>query len=1098
MSNSRKRWGTASKVLSTALSAALVVALTPAVAWGSGESGEGSTAHQHVDGETTKCDLDVASLTHYASEDDPEGTTTYYSTVAAAINAAVDQDNVALIDNVELSAPLVVDKSIFLYGNQKTISLGESFSGDSAITISAAGATLSGMTIDGSTEGSARSQYGILVNSGGNRSVGMRNTKISGFRAAAKVLNDSNLYAYDDIDVLENTASGFEVAGKSILDLEDATIVENAKPSTLPIAVNDSSVISYRDEIIWAPKGKSLFIKTEPIENNMCRDSYYLNASSAGSTPLTAGTLVDNVYAPSTANACRVFSFETGEAGGTYSFYSEGAEELNNPKATLYSASGNELASNDDAVEGGDYNFQVTANLAANTTYLLYVSAVDSSNTFSVGVKERSSADITNYAIDAKDCFYTDDGPISVSNSGMRVIEKGFNTNLIGTEFDVEIQVAQYDQNGKLAKGDKVNDITKPDVYQYVATRKGEGDPESRTIRQEFTLYHSKRVHSYWYTASNVGLSDGPVSLARLNLKMGRLDSDTCDISTDGKVKVKEWLRYDPSAENKDEEGYVGLGVDSDGSPVVPTEPGHYCITIVGINEFEAKNCIGIAYFDVFGEKLASVPTGATLTYNGSNQQGVKDGVGYTLDGDELTAKDVGEYYVAATLKDGYAWSDGIASKTRGVDWSIVPAKVTAPIAKSGLIYNGSYQYGVSSGSGYTLTGTTYAANAGTYYPVAKLNDKKNYTWSDGTTADRTITWSIAPAKIAIPAAVMGLKYTGSVQYGVTAASGVTLSGTYSATNAGTYTAYASLPNTSTTHNYQWSDYTTGAKAISWSIAKGSLPVSMTSSKATIYTDSTYDVGYSYAGDGAITATSSNTAVATVAMSATKTVTVTPKAAGVAVITVSAAGTSNCLSASSTIVITVSKPAAAPSGSFINADGSFAGGSNGGVPGSASDAQQAAASYKVTTATGSSTATVTYLGGAKSGSATIPSTVKDQNGVTYRVTAVAKSAFKGTKITKVSLGSYVKTIGSSAFSGCSKLTSLTIGKSVSSIGTSAIKGCSKLKTVTLKSSKLSKTSIKNLVKGTKVTTIKCSGLSKQVIAKYLKWAKAYNKMVKVK
>lgn len=526
-------------------------------------------------------------------------------------------------------------------------------------------------------------------------------------------------------------------------------------------------------------------------------------------------------------------------------------------------------------------------------------------------------------------------------------------------------------------------------------------------------------------------------------------------------------------------------------------------------------------------DQVVSIPANKTVSLTDIKAKGYRDGsTAAKLDSSSYVLGEEGNggpWFTAEYIEEDDEWCRGTslgtaAPSTPGLYCVIVKGNsankytgtnkiffeltnnniATPPTAVSGLTYNGSYQHGLTGGAGYTVVSgsTTSAVNAGSY--SASVVPSSGYVWPDGTATAKTIPWTIAPAKIAIPTAVTGLKYTGSVQYGVTAASGVTLSGTCYATNVGTYYAYAALPNTSTTHNYQWSDYTTGTKTISWSIAKGSLPVSMTNSKDTVFTGTTYDVGYSYAGDGPITAASSNTAVATVAVSASKAVTVTPKAAGVAVITVSAAGTSNCNAASNTIVITVKKPEAAPSGSFINADGSFAGGSNGGVPGSASDAQQAAASYKVTTPSGSSTPTVTYLGGATSGRVTIASTVKDQNGVTYRVTAIAKGALKGTKITKASLGSYVKTIGSSAFSGCSKLTSLTIGKNVTSIGTSAIKGCTKLKAVTVKSSKLTKLGIRNLVKGTKVTTIKCSGLSKQVIDKYAKWAKYYNKKVTVK
>lgn len=71
------------------------------------------------------------------------------------------------------------------------------------------------------------------------------------------------------------------------------------------------------------------------------------------------------------------------------------------------------------------------------------------------------------------------------------------------------------------------------------------------------------------------------------------------------------------------------------------------------------------------------------------------------------------------------------------------------------------------------------------------------------------------------------------------------------------------------------------------------------------------------------------------------------------------------------------------------------------------------------------------------------------------VTSIGDKAFyKCTALTKVSLPSKVKTIGKSAFEGCKKITSVTIGKSVTKIGSKAFYGCNKIKTLTIKSTKL--------------------------------------------
>ena len=60
------------------------------------------------------------------------------------------------------------------------------------------------------------------------------------------------------------------------------------------------------------------------------------------------------------------------------------------------------------------------------------------------------------------------------------------------------------------------------------------------------------------------------------------------------------------------------------------------------------------------------------------------------------------------------------------------------------LIYNGKSQTGVDAGTGYTLSGTTAATNAGSYQATATLEE--GYIWADGTTTAKTIKWTISKA----------------------------------------------------------------------------------------------------------------------------------------------------------------------------------------------------------------------------------------------------------------------------------------------------------------------------------------------------------------
>ncbi len=83
---------------------------------------------------------------------------------------------------------------------------------------------------------------------------------------------------------------------------------------------------------------------------------------------------------------------------------------------------------------------------------------------------------------------------------------------------------------------------------------------------------------------------------------------------------------------------------------------------------------------------------------------------------------------------------------------------------------------------------------------------------------------------------------------------------------------------------------------------------------------------------------------------------------------------------------------------------------------------------------------------------TIPKTIK-YNGKTYKVTEIKANAFKGMK----------------------KLTTVTIGANIKTIGKSAFQNCAKLKTITIKTKKLTASSVKsNAFKGIyKKATFKC-------------------------
>lgn len=115
----------------------------------------------------------------------------------------------------------------------------------------------------------------------------------------------------------------------------------------------------------------------------------------------------------------------------------------------------------------------------------------------------------------------------------------------------------------------------------------------------------------------------------------------------------------------------------------------------------------------------------------------------------------------------------------------------------------------------------------------------------------------------------------------------------------------------------------------------------------------------------------------------------------------------------------------------------------------------------------------------------IPSTV-DFNGVSYKITSVAKNALKGNKkVASLTVGSNIKTIGDQAFSDCTTLKNITIEKNTSSIGKKAFYNCKKVNTIIIKTNKLNKNSIgKNAF--TKINKNAVIKVPKKKLASYTK------------
>ena len=204
-----------------------------------------------------------------------------------------------------------------------------------------------------------------------------------------------------------------------------------------------------------------------------------------------------------------------------------------------------------------------------------------------------------------------------------------------------------------------------------------------------------------------------------------------------------------------------------------------------------------------------------------------------------------------------------------------------------------------------TIGGTTRGTNAGSY--VATFTPKEGYEWADGTKTAKSVTWTISKASLSVPAQSGTLTYTGSAQspqWSNYDSNKLTIGGTSTATNAGSYAA-TFTPKA----NYQWSDGSTSAKSVTWAIGKAAGSLTLAKSSVTLNISSlTESVAVTRAGDGVISATSSNTATARVEVNGTS-VKITGLKAGTAKITVKvAAGTNHTAPSDKTINVTISLP----------------------------------------------------------------------------------------------------------------------------------------------------------------------------------------------
>ena len=159
-----------------------------------------------------------------------------------------------------------------------------------------------------------------------------------------------------------------------------------------------------------------------------------------------------------------------------------------------------------------------------------------------------------------------------------------------------------------------------------------------------------------------------------------------------------------------------------DGTRQLYTENGEVYLVTKKTVTFNTNGGSSVSSQDIFPGKTITTPSDPTNT-------------GFTF---------VGWYKEAACINAWTFDTDTMPNKTLTLyaKWKFN----NDPTAITGLVYTGSEQTGVASGTGYTVTGNT-ATDAGNYTATAAL--AAGYCWSDGTTADKGIKWSIAAKSLA-------------------------------------------------------------------------------------------------------------------------------------------------------------------------------------------------------------------------------------------------------------------------------------------------------------------------------------------------------------
>ena len=250
------------------------------------------------------------------------------------------------------------------------------------------------------------------------------------------------------------------------------------------------------------------------------------------------------------------------------------------------------------------------------------------------------------------------------------------------------------------------------------------------------------------------------------------------------------------------------------------------------------------------------------------------------------------------TMVGGGAGGEGIKLESIAIttppdNITYLPGEVFDP---AGMVVTASYSNGA------TLTATGWTNSPSRALPEGTSEVEIIYTEAGVTeTAVQAIT--VERGTISVPTVSGSLTYNGQTQSPTLTgydADKMVLSGDTSGTNAGSYTAVVTP-----TAQYKWSDGSTEAKDIQWSIAKATPSITFDPESVSLDTSTTsQEVAVGYTGDGVLSAQSNNSGVATVSLSGNM-LTVDGVDTGSTTITVSASEGTNYTAVSASLSVAV-------------------------------------------------------------------------------------------------------------------------------------------------------------------------------------------------